>query len=76
MLALICYAVGVRLFKGFQLLGSVCRFGNAIKDRKRRVPAVQSADSANETIVELLIVLIAVLLALYGLMVGSTCGVS
>ena len=37
--------------------------------------AVQSANSANETIVELLIVLIAVLLALYGLMVGSTCGV-
>lgn len=75
MLALICYAVGVRPFKGFQLLGSVCRFGNAIKDRKSRMTAVQSADSANEAIVELLIVLIAVLLALYRFVVGSTCGV-
>ena len=55
--------------------GSVCRFGNAIKYRKRRVPAVQSTDSANETVVELLIVLIAVLLALYRFVVGSTCGV-
>ena len=37
--------------------------------------AVQSADSANETIIELLIFLVSVLLALYRFVVGSTCGV-
>lgn len=72
MLALVCNALGVGLFELLELFCGICRLGYSVKNGKGGMTAVKSTDSAHEAIVQLLVLIISVLLALYGFVVGST----